>query len=135
MKTTYLLDTNVFLRLILKDNLEQYKQIIGLLEQSEFSKINLVCPLISLFEITFVLSGKTYQRPKNEIATILKTLLKLRIIKFESEEIFALALDIFLENSISIVDSFLLSSSQIQKYEFYSFDQKALKISKTLKNQ
>jgi predicted nucleic acid-binding protein len=134
MKTTYLLDTNVFLRLILKDNLEQYKQVINLLEQAEFGKITLVCPLISLFEITFVLSGETYQRPKNEIVTILKTLLKFRIIKFESEEIFALALDIFLENSVSIVDSFLLATAKNQKYEFFSFDKKALKIYKTLKN-
>ena len=125
-----LLDTNVLLRLILKDNNQQLKEIIKILEQAESGKINLYCKSISIFEIVFVLSGKMYQTAKSEIVEILKTMLNISVINFEESKELSLALDIFLDYSISAVDSFLIANCILNKQDFFSFDTKANKIYK-----
>lgn len=128
MKQTYLLDTNVILRLILKDNLEQYQQIIKLLEQSESGKLKLYCSSISIFETAFVLLGPTYKTEKTETIKILETVLNLKPIDFEKEEVLFESLNIFSASPVSLVDSYLLAQSKMNNYQFFSFDTKANKV-------
>lgn len=135
MSQKYLLDTNVILRLILRDSQKQYEDILELFNHAEVGKIELVCPSISLFETSFVLLGKYYNTPKEEFIPILETLLSLKIINFEEEETFRLALEIFSKNSISLVDSYLIAKSNLQNFTFFSFDQKALKTYESYKNK
>ena len=65
MPQEILIDTNVLLRIILKDDPKQLAQITDLLEQAEAGKVNLYCKTISIFEIIFVLPifVHFYQKP------------------------------------------------------------------------
>ena len=73
-----------------------------------------------------------YQTAKSEIVEILKTMLNISVINFEESKELSLALDIFLDYNISVVDSFLIASSILNKQDFFSFDTKATKIFKHL---
>jgi predicted nucleic-acid-binding protein len=127
-----LIDANVLLRIILKDDPKQLTQITDLLEQAELSKVNLYCKTISIFEIIFVLSGKVYELEKVEIVKIIQTLLTISVISFEKIEILIEALNIYLEHNISLPDSFLIATCNLENLDFYSFDQKANKVYKKL---
>ena len=132
MSKEILIDTNVLLGLILKDNQPQLNQIKELLEQAEMGQTGLNCKSISIFEVIFVLLGKSYELEKSEIVAIIKTLLNIPVINFEEVDILNAALDIFLNNGISIIDSFLISSCILKKQDFFSFDKKASKTYKEL---
>ncbi|MEI6728987.1 MAG: PIN domain-containing protein [bacterium] len=134
MTETYLLDTNVILRLILKDNLDQYNQVIKLMEQGESGKVKLYCSTISIFETIFVLTGKIYQSSKLEVIQIIQTVLNLQPINFEEQVTIFEALEIFSSHSLSFPDCYLLAKSKINQYKFFSFDQKAVKIFNKLEN-
>ncbi len=129
---SYLLDTNVLLRLILKDEQSQLAKIQDLLEQSESQKVKLFCSGISIFEIVFVLMGKTYNLDKIQTVKVISTLLKLKVIEFEDLGIFEMALKIFSKQNISFPDTYLIAKSRIQKLEFFSFDNMANKAYKNL---
>jgi len=132
MSKEILIDTNVLLGLILKDNQPQLNQIKELLEQAEMGQTGLNCKSISIFEVIFVLLGKSYELEKSEIVAIIKILLNIPVINFEEVDILNAALDIFLNNGISIIDSFLISSCILKKQDFFSFDKKASKTYKEL---
>lgn len=134
-KQIYLLDTNVILRLILKDNQDQYKKIMELLEQAESGYINLECSFVSIFETAFVLLGKTYEISKNDTVKILNTVLNIRLIDFEKKESILKALEIYDKNTISIMDSYLLAESTLNNKQFFSFDAKANKTFKQLQTK
>lgn len=128
----YLIDTNVLLRLILKDDLNQLKKIQNLLIEVESEKVKLYCASISLFETAFILMGKMYNLSKPKTAQILQTLLKLKVIEFQDLEIFNTALDIFVSSNISFPDCYLLAKAKLDKLTFFSFDAKANKVFKQL---
>jgi predicted nucleic acid-binding protein len=132
MPQEILIDTNVLLRIILKDDPKQLAQITDLLEQAEAGKVNLYCKTISIFEIIFVLSGKIYELEKVEVVEIMQTLLNISVISFEKIEILNESLNIYLENNISFPDSFLIATCTLENLDFYSFDQKANKVYKKL---
>jgi len=132
MSKEILIDTNVLLGLILKDNQPQLNQIKELLEQAEMGQVGLNCKSISIFEVIFVLLGKSYELEKSEIVAIIKILLNIPVINFEEVDILNAALDIFLNNGISIIDSFLISSCILKKQDFFSLDIKASKTYKEL---
>jgi predicted nucleic acid-binding protein len=54
------------------------------------------------------------------------------VISFEKIEILIEALNIYLEHNISLPDSFLIATCNLENLDFYSFDQKANKVYKKL---
>lgn len=122
-----LVDTNVLLRLLLKDVPEQYNQASKLFFQAKAGRVNLIIAPIVIFEISYTLN-KYYGLGKSEVAKKIETLLGIHYIKIEDREIFRLAINLFKEQNLELTDCFLISRSQIEQLEIVSFDKKLMKL-------
>lgn len=123
----YYVDTNVFLRFILKDNVQQYKTVRGLFKKAKDIEVKLLVPQIVIFEINFVL-GKVYHIGKEEIIQQLESLLSTYYFHIQNDEIFKDALKLFKISNNSLVDCFLILKAKQEGAELFTFDKK-------LKNQ
>ena len=74
---SYLIDTNIFLRLLLNDNYSQIQKIEALFAQAKQKQVLLYVPQIVIFEIHFGLE-KFYQLDKEEIREKVKAKCKER---------------------------------------------------------
>lgn len=133
MTKNILLDSSFLFRLIFKDDQIQLGKIYDLLEKAESGEISLLCKNISVLEIAFVLSSNFYEVEKSKVIKILQTILNLKVIEFENVDILQKSLIIFSKHSsISLIESFLISECLLNNLEFYSLNQKTLKVFKNL---
>lgn len=109
-------DTNYFLRFLLKDNEKQYRQAQSLFEEATLGKKRLFTSLIVFFEIYWVLSS-FYQKKKPEISKVLKDILSLNFIKFENGELLTKTVQFFAKNKLDLEDSYNLVFAQEMKAE------------------
>jgi len=117
-------DTNYFLRFILKDNTEQYEIAKNLFRKADDNKNLLFTSTIVIFEISFVLE-KLYKLPKAEIISVLKKIINLQYLYIEEKERLVKTVDLYSENKISFEDSYSLTySKDHQCHSFHTFDQK-----------
>src|SRR5437762_2281232 len=72
-----LIDTNIWLRLFVKDNPEQFTKVYSFIEQVEEGKIIPYISNITFLELTYVLKN-IYQLADPEILEILEAILKVR---------------------------------------------------------
>jgi predicted nucleic-acid-binding protein len=128
----YLLDANALIRFFLNDNLSQVKVIHRIFAQalSDGNSINLI--EIIIFETVYILL-KQYHIPKVDIYTYLSVFIKQSYIKIENKEKVILGLEIWKNNNISLVDSFLASFAYLNNQELISFDKKLNQVIKFLR--
>lgn len=127
MTKTYLLDTNVLLRVLVGDVISQDKQAREWFLQAKQEEISLIIPEIVVFEIHFGLE-KFYSFSKDEILERLKVVLSTPYLHVESQEIFLLALTFYSREKVSFVDCFLLAKSKLTNAEILTFDKKLQKL-------
>lgn len=125
---TYYVDTNVFLRLLLKDNINLYKQAEALLFKAKGSQIKLLVPAIVIFEIAFVLNS-VYKLTKEEIIQNIESLLAVRYLFIDEKAVFHQAVILYKNSSNSFVDCFLIAKAGAEGYELFTFDKKILRAS------
>lgn len=123
----YYVDTNVFLRFLLKDNIDQYKEIESLLRKAKDKKVRLRVPVIVIFEISFVLKSY-YHLSKDEIIGMLESLVALSYVKIDEREVFSRAIQLYKSSVISFVDCFLIAKAQIEGKELFTFDKDLKKL-------
>lgn len=123
-----LLDTNVFLRFFLNDIPSQANQVAEIFSKAQKKKIKLFVPQIVIFEILFALD-KYYHFPKEEIIDKLQAILTTSFINIQDNGIFKEALQLFRNQNIDFVDSFLICQAKSKEGEIFSFDQKVNKLS------
>ncbi len=125
---TYFIDTNCFLRLLLRDNTLQFKKTHKLFQQAIKGKVRLVSSTVVFFEIHWVLKS-FYKKSKKECTTMLEKVLRVKSVFFDQREVLEEALDLFKETSIDLEDCYNIVFSQANDVdEFFSFDKKALKV-------
>lgn len=120
-------DTNYFLRFLLKDDPIQHEIAKNLFLQAARGKADLATTLVVLFEIYWVLTSY-YKYDKQAIS---ETLLKLLNLNFslEERETFIQALYLFRNSSLDLEDCYNLSfAKQRQVKEFKTFDEKLKKV-------
>ncbi|OGD95439.1 hypothetical protein A3F02_03250 [Candidatus Curtissbacteria bacterium RIFCSPHIGHO2_12_FULL_38_9b] len=123
-------DTNYFLRFLLKDNKLQHRKAKQLMLDSAQGKLKLFTSIIVFFEIYWVLSSY-YGRNKTELIKALKDVINLTFIEIEERPIITNALEVFAQNNISLEDSFNLSyAASHQSEDFKTFDLKLGKLFK-----
>jgi predicted nucleic-acid-binding protein len=128
--TTHFIDTNYFLRFLLRDDETQFKVAYQLLQDTIEDKIQSYTAMIVIFEIHWVLSS-FYKQNKSEVIEKLEKIVSLPNLKIENEEIIAKALKIFKYTSLDLEDCYNIAYAQTNSIdEFSSFDQKAVKIFK-----
>ena len=112
----YLLDANAILRLVLKDNEEQYRIVKKIVFENYCT-----VPLEVVCEIVFVLSG-VYLVPRDKIAEMLKNMIN--EIDVEKEYILIRALEAYTSKpKLDFVDC-LMYGYHCYGYEVLTFDKK-----------
>jgi|688.fasta_scaffold114848_3 predicted nucleic-acid-binding protein len=122
----YCLDTNYLLRYILNDIPSQADEVVQILELASEGKAVCFVSIVVQMEVFFTLST-FYDYNKNDIYKIMTNIYNMVFLDFEYAETMRIALEIYLDKSLSIQDSFLIAFSKTEKMELKTFDKKALK--------
>lgn len=125
---TYFIDTNYFLRYLIKDNLKQYKVAYDLIDEALSGNVILISSVIVFFEMVWVMSS-FYDFDKNTIIKQLRKLLSLGIIRFENHELLEKSLTLYSQTSIELGDcynSVFAHSVGVIPSHFATFDKKLM---------
>jgi predicted nucleic-acid-binding protein len=118
----YFIDTNYFLRFLLKDDEKQFNIVYSLFQKGISGEIELFTSVVVFFEIYWVLSS-FYKKKKNKIIEFLKNILKLTFIDFENKIILDEAIIFFQKFNLDLEDCYNLSYAKLKKAnEFNTFD-------------
>lgn len=120
-------DTNYFLRFLLRDVRNQHEEAKELFLNAADGKLKLTTSTIVFFEVYWVLNSY-YEKSKLELLEILNKLLKLQFILLNEREILEESLKIFKKSNLSIEDCYNLSFAKSNNIKiFKTFDKKLLK--------
>lgn len=118
----YLIDTNVILRFLLKDDERLFKKASFYFEQAKSKKIIIeVIPEI-IFELDYVLRG-VYRLKKEEVVKIILKIVKTPFIAIENREILIDSLEKYKKTSIDLFDIYLFYLGKKGDREILSFDE------------
>lgn len=117
-------DTNYFLRFLLKDVPRQHQEAKRLFLDGAQGKVKLFTSLVVIFEIYWVLST-FYERNKTQVAGILEEILNLNFIEIENKRLLEEALKIYQKTTLDLEDAFnLIFARSKNAKEFKTFDKK-----------
>ena len=98
-------DTNIFIRFFVNDHSDQHSGACHLFEQVRARQVKLIAPHTVLDEVVFVLSSpKLYQRSRQEIASCLTPLLKMRGMQVYQREAIVSALALYANTKLDFAD-------------------------------
>lgn len=123
----YIVDTNVILRLILKDDEKLYQEAKNFFKKAKNKEIQITIIPEIIFELDYVLRG-FYKLQKIETAIILLKIIKTPYLKIEKREILIEALYRYQEINVDLFDIYLFLIAKDQKATLYSFDKDFKKI-------
>ncbi len=128
------LDTNYFLRYLLRDDEKQYLIAAKLLEEGAAGKKELFTSTIVIFELQWVLAS-VYAKKKIQILPILKSVMtSLSFVFIEERALLGEALGLYEKENVSLADCYNLIIARKRKSEtFATFDQKLSKLYSTFK--
>lgn len=124
---SYFVDANYILRLLLRDNKEQFDVVYKLFKDASLGEKKLFTSQIVFFEIYWVLVS-FYKQNKNACADYLLNILKMNFLEIQEKEILFEAVSLFKESNLGLEDCFNIS--YLKKFpdaEFATFDKKLLK--------
>lgn len=125
----YLVDTNVFLRFLLKDHPKHFKTASQYFAQAKEGKITLILIPEVVFEIDYVLRG-VYSLSKKEVADVLDKLVKSPALEVVDRKILIECVDKYKDLKVDLADLFLFKVAQKKGAEILSFDKDFTKIKK-----
>ena len=122
-----LVDTNIILRYIVKDNKVQFRQIRSLLATTKVLVRNEV-----LSEVFYVLEA-VYELPRRNISDVVRKFLQLKNVQVEDEDVVLLAIKTFAKTRLDFVDTLLYAYHKIKGIEVFTFDKQLLTRLKSVK--
>ena len=122
-----IIDANVVLRYLLKDNEVLFNKAVKIIELNNVLLTNVI-----IAEIVYVLE-KVYKIPKAEISLVLKELFAQKTVHITERNLIILSLDYYNEYNIDFADAVLLSYSIVENSEVFTFDKKLSKLIAKLK--
>lgn len=125
----YYIDSNFFLRFILKDNLNQWIVANGYFKEAKLEKVKLVFLTETIIEIEYVLR-KVYKLSRKIILKYLLTLLSINNFEITDQELLKDTLLYYVEKNIDFVDIIIFLKARSQNAEVLTFDKDFDKISK-----
>jgi predicted nucleic-acid-binding protein len=130
--TTYLLDTNAYIRFLVKDNVSQAMEVNFLFRKIKTEGNKIYLPVFVILETIFVLE-KYNKSSREEIALELKRLFALNFFDVENRISFMKCFDAYVsKKSLSIVDILLMYMAKEQNFHFFTFDRKLKKAYETI---
>lgn len=125
----YIVDTNVFLRFLLKDHKKYYQTAKDYFTKAKKGKIKLVLIPEVVLEIDYVLRG-VYSLSRKESAEILTKLVKSPDLEVKQREILIEAVENYKRLNADLADFFIFEKAQQENAQVLSFDQDLKKIQK-----
>lgn len=117
----YLIDTNVILRFLIKDDERLFKKATFYFERAKNKKIIIeVIPEI-IFELDYVLRG-VYRLKKKEVVKIILKIVKTPFIAIENRELLIESLEKYQKISADLFDIYLFYLGKKEEKEILSFD-------------
>jgi predicted nucleic-acid-binding protein len=119
------IDTNIFLRFLLRDNEDQYQQAKQIFTQAARLEVELITSTVVFFEVVWVLA-KSFKKDKPLLIQILLEITALNI-GFEQKFLIINSIVMFQNSSLGLVDCFnLLYAKDKQALDFKTFDKKLI---------
>lgn len=124
---SYLVDTNYFLRLFIKDNSEQYRVVYTFFQRAIKAEIEIFTTVIVFFEVYWVIS-KFYQYNKEQTIVMLKKILQMDFLQIENRDILTGTIELFELSNLDLEDCYNIIYYQVNSYsQFATFDKQVLK--------
>jgi predicted nucleic-acid-binding protein len=119
----YLIDTNIFLRVLIKEDEMSFQSSLKLLEAIKHGQGNAVIPGIVLTEINWTLRSY-YKFPKPQVVAAIQGILNLRGLMIVDNYNHQLALDLYQRHAVKYVDACIASLPAVQERQatIISFD-------------
>ncbi|BAF71658.1 PIN domain-containing protein [Sulfurovum sp. NBC37-1] len=121
MANRILIDTNVVVRFLTRDNEKYFLKSVAIFQDIEDGKMEAMLMDFIVAEIVSVLH-RIYKHSKKEIATTLKKLLLYDHLYTENKLITFEALEIYAEKNIDFADAVLYAKQRLEGFEIISFD-------------
>lgn len=113
----YFLDTNIFLRTLVKENEPSFKECCQLLKTVKLNKIKAVTANLVLAEVVWTLSSY-YQFPKTKVIRAIKSIINLRGLKIIDGYNPLTTLEIFEDKNIKYIDALIASIEKVHSKEW-----------------
>jgi len=123
-----LIDTNLIVRYLIKDNKEQFKFAEEFFELVRIGKVKAYLEQTVFTETIFVLSN-IYLIPRETIASTLFDLIMYKGIFNSEKDVLIESLNIFSDTKLHIVDCILVAKAKLEKIEIKTFDKELIKYS------
>ena len=117
-----LVDTNILLRFILKDDIQMYNEAKRILENHD----DLFIANEVIAEAIYVLT-KSYNIPRVNSANLFIEIINENIFQLSSKEIIIKALEIFSSKNLDFIDCILCATSRLTENRVETFDKKLKK--------
>jgi predicted nucleic-acid-binding protein len=127
----YFIDTNYFLRLLLKDDEKQFNKVYLTFQQAVNQEIKIFTSTIVFFEIYWVLSS-FYKKNKLKIIKYLKKILRMDFLEIENRLTLQQTLVLFDQYNLDLEDCYNISYAKYNDADkFLTFDKKINHLLKT----
>jgi predicted nucleic-acid-binding protein len=118
------IDTNILLRLLIRDEEAQHRACVNLLQQARKAGIALHVLPVALLEVVWVLE-RVYRYPRPRIREIMEAILNTPELKVEKEDVFRKALAAYESQSIKFADALMAHwGIDLGLATVYTFDEK-----------
>ena len=120
---SYLLDTNIIIRLLSGEPEDHHNIVKRFLSEAEENNHRFAVEPLVIAEVVFVLTGKVYGLKRELVVQELKSFLTNPKITVVNEQEIEIALDYFLASKLDFVDCYLLArTSRIEDIQLTTFD-------------
>lgn len=110
----YFVDTNIFLRPVVKDDPQKVKACESLFRLISEGKIMAFTSHLVLAELVWT-SQKSYRIPREEINNILRGILGIKNLKFREKLNASLAIEYYIQSNTKFIDALIASDFSFQK--------------------
>lgn len=119
----YFVDTNIFLRTLIKENEKSFTECYRFLQAVKTNKIKAVTSTIILAEIVWTLSSY-YIFPKEKITQAIRSIINLRGLKIIDKFNHLKAIELFEKKQVKYIDTLISSMEKISQRQWIvvSFD-------------
>ena len=129
MKSNILLDTNIVIRLLVRDNEEQFIIAEAFFKDLELGRKSAILLEIIVGEIIYVLKS-VYKQKKALIKSQLELLFEYDYLHIENRYIMREALKVYTLKNIDFADAILCAKNKLEGHEVFSFDKDIRKCTK-----